>query len=96
MGETTSLDLCGKWLFTNQDGNDNIACGKRFRFGDVKSHRLRVVWRISVAATDAVKPCFGLAYEHEMDGRARAGSATWSSTFPSSRAGAASANSASP
>jgi outer membrane autotransporter protein len=68
----TSLDLYGKWLFTHQGGNDFIAYGQHIRFDDVNSHRLRAGVKISTEITDAVKPYFGLAYEHELDGKARA------------------------
>jgi hypothetical protein len=70
--DATSLDLYGKWLFTRSSSNDVLAGGEVFHFDDVTSHRLRAGARISTAVNDMVRPYFGLAYEHEVDGKAGA------------------------
>ncbi|MDR2612708.1 MAG: autotransporter outer membrane beta-barrel domain-containing protein, partial [Deltaproteobacteria bacterium] len=71
--DAVSLDLGLKWLFTHQDGGDFLTPrGGRISLDDVNSHRLRFGGRVSVAATDAVRPYFGLYYEHELDGTADA------------------------
>jgi hypothetical protein len=70
--DATSLDLYGKWLFTHQSANDIVTGGEAFHFDAVTSHRLRVGARLSTAVSDLVKPYFGLAYEHEVDGKASA------------------------
>ncbi|MDR1037835.1 MAG: autotransporter outer membrane beta-barrel domain-containing protein [Deltaproteobacteria bacterium] len=70
--DSTSLDLYGKWLYTHQGGNEYIAYGERISFDDVNSHRVRAGLRLTTEITDTVKPYFGVAYEHELDGKAKA------------------------
>jgi hypothetical protein len=73
LADTVSLDLNLKWLFTRQDGGDVLTPqGGRISLDDVDSHRLRLGGRLSVEATDVIKPFFGLYYEHELDGKADA------------------------
>ncbi|MDR1035785.1 MAG: hypothetical protein LBT40_04235 [Deltaproteobacteria bacterium] len=69
---SSSLDLYGKWLFTRQGDSDVIVSGRHVHFDDVSSHRLRAGLRLTTEITDMVKPFFGVAYEHELDGKARA------------------------
>jgi hypothetical protein len=70
--ESTSFDLYGKWIFTHQGGNDVTIAGREVRFDDVNSHRLRAGFRVTTEINEWVKPFFGAAYDHELDGKAKA------------------------
>jgi outer membrane autotransporter protein len=70
--DSTTLDLYGKWLFTHQGGKDAIIDGDRVHFDDVNSHRLRAGIKVATEINEWVKPYFGAAYEHELDGKAEA------------------------
>jgi hypothetical protein len=70
--DTTSLDLYGKWLYTHQGGDSAVIEGDQFTFDAITSSRLRAGIRITTSITDVVRPYFGVAYEHETDGKANA------------------------
>jgi hypothetical protein len=70
--DATTLDLYGKWLFTHRGGNDFIAYGDNIRFDDVNSHRLRAGVKLTTEVNEMFKVYYGAAYEHELDGKARA------------------------
>ena len=83
-----SLDLYGKYFWTHQPGdNVTLAGGDPVSFESVNSHRLRLGSRLTgdyagVPATSPVPyigvpatslaPYIGAAWEHELDGKARA------------------------
>jgi hypothetical protein len=73
VSENTSLDLYAKYLWSHQSGASvKLPENQVINFSDVDSHRIRGGVRLSVHATDKVKPYFGAAYEYEADGKAKA------------------------
>jgi hypothetical protein len=70
--DSTAFDLYGKWIFTHQGANDVTVRGEGVHFGDVSSHRLRGGFKVSTEINERVKPFFGAAYDHELDGKAKA------------------------
>jgi hypothetical protein len=73
VNETTSIDLYAKYLWTHQAGADvRLPDDLVVSFNDVNSHRIRGGIRVAIQATEFVKPYFGVAYEYEADGQAKA------------------------
>jgi hypothetical protein len=84
---STSFDLYGKWFFSHQDGKSVRVAGLPVRFDDVNSHRLRAGFRVTTAVNDWFRPYFGAAYEHELDGRAKARAAGYAVDVPELKGG---------
>ena len=73
LSDGTDLDLYGKFLWNRQEGKGvRLSSGDPVVFSDVDSIRVRAGGRLSVELNDKVVPFFGLAYEHELDGKAAA------------------------
>jgi uncharacterized protein YhjY with autotransporter beta-barrel domain len=72
ISDRINLDLYGKYFWTRQKGCETtLSTGEDLRFEDSDSSRIRVGGRISYAATRLISPYFGLAYERELQGKAR-------------------------
>ncbi|MDR2800420.1 MAG: autotransporter outer membrane beta-barrel domain-containing protein, partial [Desulfovibrio sp.] len=86
MTEHASLDLCGKYFWTRQQGDKvTLANGDPVRFKDVDSQRLRLGGRFSYAINERVTPYIGASHEHEFDGKARASTYGYAIDSPSLR-----------
>jgi hypothetical protein len=73
INDAASLDLYGKYFWTRQEGdNVTLPTGDPVKFQDVDSHRVRGGARLAYAVNDWFKPYVGAAYEHELDGEAKA------------------------
>jgi len=73
INEKAALDLYGRYFWTRQEEDSvHLSTGDPVNFDDVNSHRLRVGTRFSYAVNQTFSPYVGVAYEHELDGRARA------------------------
>ena len=71
--EKASLDLYGKYFWTHQDGNSvTLPTGDPVTFDAVDSSRLRGGARFAYAINEHVSPYIGAAYEHELNGKAKA------------------------
>jgi outer membrane autotransporter protein len=67
------LDLSGKVFWTRLAGDTvSLSAAEQLSFADSDSLRLRLGTRLSYEVSPNVRPFFGLAYEHEGDGKARA------------------------
>jgi outer membrane autotransporter protein len=86
--EEASLDFYGKYFWTRV-GSDSVtlSTGDPVSFKAVNSHRLRAGSRFAYAVNEYVTPYAGAAYEHELDGKARATSYGYSIDAPSLRGG---------
>ena len=73
INEKASLDLYGKYFWTRQEGDSvTLSTGDPVHFKNADSHRLRGGARFAYAVNEWVSPYVGAAYEHELDGKARA------------------------
>ncbi|MDR1039236.1 MAG: autotransporter domain-containing protein, partial [Deltaproteobacteria bacterium] len=71
--DSTSLDLFGKWLYTRQGAKSlTIQDTHPLKFDAISSSRLRVGFRVSTQVSGYIRPYVGLAYERELDGKAKA------------------------
>ena len=83
MGETWTLDLYGKYLFTHQDGQDTGINGDNIHFDAVDSSRLRLGARLDGSILSSASVYMGAAWEYEYLGTARAASRTSDMGIPS-------------
>ena len=83
MGETWTLDLYGKYLFTHQDGQDTGINGDNIHFDAVDSSRLRLGARLDGSILSSASLYMGAAWEYEYLGTARAASWTSDMGIPS-------------
>lgn len=65
------IDVAAAYLWNRQNSDRVTADGQPLRFDASNSHRLRGGMRLSYALTDRVAPFVGVAYEYEMDGKAK-------------------------
>ncbi|MDR1309962.1 MAG: autotransporter outer membrane beta-barrel domain-containing protein [Deltaproteobacteria bacterium] len=73
--EDESLDLYAKYMMTHQRGDSVVlSSGDPVNFDSVNSKRVKAGARFSFAVNEHVSPFFGLAFEHEFDGKAGASS----------------------
>jgi len=73
INEQASFDLYGKYFWTRQASDSvKLSSGDPVKFNAVDSHRLRGGARFSYAVNEFVSPYIGAAYEHELDGKAKA------------------------
>jgi hypothetical protein len=73
--EDESLDLYAKYVMTHQQGDSVVlSSGDPVNFDSVNSKRVKAGARFSFAVNEHVSPFFGLAFEHEFDGKAGASS----------------------
>jgi outer membrane autotransporter protein len=72
LGESTSLDLYGKYSWTRQDGDTASVVGDPFSFDEITSQRLRLGGKVNHTFSERVVSYVGAAWEHEFDGKARA------------------------
>ena len=69
--EGTFLDLSAKYFWTRQSGASVTIHGDSVKFEDVNSRRVRLGGRYA-KALGMFSPYAGLAYERELDGKAKA------------------------
>jgi outer membrane autotransporter protein len=80
------LELYGKYFYTHQEGDSlTLSTGESIRFEDTDSSRARLGWRFSYAVNEYVTPYFGVAWEHEFDGKVLAYTNGFSIEAPSLR-----------
>ncbi|MDR1040399.1 MAG: hypothetical protein LBR80_09590 [Deltaproteobacteria bacterium] len=84
----TSFDLYGKWLNTRQgDKSLTIQDTHPLKFDAISSSRLRVGFRVSNQVSGYIRPYVGLAYERELDGKAKASIAGYAIGVPELKGG---------
>lgn len=76
LGETWTLDLYGKYLFTHQNGQETGLHGDSIHFDAVDSSRLRLGARLDGNILPTASVYMGAAWEYEYLGTARAASHT--------------------
>ncbi|MCL2347630.1 MAG: autotransporter outer membrane beta-barrel domain-containing protein [Planctomycetaceae bacterium] len=82
----STLDLYGKYLWTQQQGDFvTLSTGDPVDFQTVNSHRVRFGGRLTGGADETFKPYIGAAWEHEFDGAARATTNGYAIGVPSLR-----------
>jgi hypothetical protein len=73
LGDAALLDVYVKSFWTRQEGDEvRLSTGDIVRFEDADSTRLRLGGRLSLASGGCATPYFGVAWEREFDGNARA------------------------
>ena len=88
LGEAASLDLYGKYFWTRQGGDSvTLPTGDPVNFEAANSHRLRAGARLAFSASETISPYVGAAYEHELDGKAKASTYGYAIDAPSIRGG---------
>lgn len=83
LGETWTLDVYGKYLFTHQNGQETGLHGDSIHFDAVDSSRLRLGARLDGNILPAASVYMGAAWEYEYLGTARAASRTSDMSIPS-------------
>ena len=83
LGETWTLDVYGKYLFTHQNGQETGLHGDSIHFDAVDSSRLRLGARLDGGILPAASVYMGAAWEYEYLGTARAASRTSDMSIPS-------------
>jgi outer membrane autotransporter protein len=83
INDKAALDFYGKYFWTRQ-GSDSVrlSSGDPVSFKDIDSHRLQGGARFTCAVNEYVTPYVGAAYEHELDGKARASTYGYSIDSP--------------
>ena len=73
INDAATLDLYGKYFWTRQQGDSvGLSTGEHLSFDDINSSRLRFGGRFAYILNEHVAPYIGAAWEHEVDGKARA------------------------
>jgi outer membrane autotransporter protein len=73
LGQNSSLELYGKYLWNRRNGDSvTLSTGDAIRFQATDSQRTRLGIRFSRQASARFLPYAGVAWEHELDSRARA------------------------
>ena len=73
INDAATLDLYGKYFWTRQQGDSvGLSTGEHLSFDDINSSRLRFGGRFAYILNEHVAPYIGAAWEHELDGKARA------------------------
>jgi outer membrane autotransporter protein len=86
--DQASLDFYGKYFWTRVNSDSvTLDTGDPIKFKAVNSHRLRGGARFAYVMNEFVTPYAGLAYEHELDGKARGATYGYSIDAPSLRGG---------
>ena len=71
--EKANLDFSTRYIWTHQDGDKVNVSGDPVNFKAVDSHRWRSGARFTHKVNEYVAPYAGAYYDHEFDGKARAG-----------------------
>ena len=72
IADNAELDIYGKYLWSHQNSATAMIDGDAFNFDALDSHRLRAGARYTTKTGSNIKSYIGLAYEHELDGKAGA------------------------
>ena len=70
VSEATTIDFSVKYLWTRQGADTMMIDGDRVHFNSITSSRAHIGAKISHQASERFAPYFGVAYEHEFDGKA--------------------------
>lgn len=88
ISENATLDVYAKYLWTRREGDSVVlSSGDPVVFDAANSHRVRAGARLAWTGNQLFTPFIGFAYEHELDGKARAWTYGYEIQTPSARGG---------